>query len=178
MNTFLNPNSIQNESIAESKLSGELQTKINSSSSGRIYTAGANIDITNDVISVTGITVPTKTSDLTNDSGFLTNHQSLSDYSTTSQMNTAISNMAAQIDAVKYDSSQSLTSAQKSQACSNIGAVSMDNFVTDGLYMRKNSAWTAVTKSDLLTILDATIETWTFTDDNNVQYEKEIIVLN
>lgn len=80
--------------------------------------------------------------------------------------------------AVKYDSSQSLTSAQKSQACSNIGAVSTDNFITDGLYMRKNSAWAAVTKADLLTILGGTVETWTFTDDNNVQYVKDIIVLN
>lgn len=70
------------------------------SGAGTSYTAGTNIDITNGVISVTGITVPTKTSDLTNDSGFLTEHQSLSAYSTTSQMNTAISaatnNMATQ----------------------------------------------------------------------------------
>ena len=36
-------------------------------------TAGTNIDITDDVISVTGITVPTKTSDLTNDSDFMAN---------------------------------------------------------------------------------------------------------
>ena len=41
-------------------------------SAGTTYSAGTNIDITNDVISVTGITVPTKTSDLTNDSGFVT----------------------------------------------------------------------------------------------------------
>ena len=38
---------------------------------GGVYSAGTNIDITDDVISVTGITVPTKTSDLTNDSGFV-----------------------------------------------------------------------------------------------------------
>ena len=36
------------------------------------YSAGTNIDITNNVISVTGITVPTKLSDLTNDEGFIT----------------------------------------------------------------------------------------------------------
>lgn len=41
-------------------------------SSGVVYTAGTNIDITNDVISVTGITVPTDVSDLNNDSGYLT----------------------------------------------------------------------------------------------------------
>lgn len=39
---------------------------------GSNYSAGTNIDITNDVISVTGITVPTKLSDLTNDAGFIT----------------------------------------------------------------------------------------------------------
>lgn len=39
---------------------------------GGTYVAGNNIDITNDVISVTGISVPTKVSDLTNDSGYLT----------------------------------------------------------------------------------------------------------
>lgn len=42
------------------------------------YSAGTNIDISNNVISVTGITVPTKTSQLTNDSGFLTEHQDIS----------------------------------------------------------------------------------------------------
>ena len=39
---------------------------------GSDYSAGANIDITNNVISVTGITVPTSTSALTNDSGYVT----------------------------------------------------------------------------------------------------------
>lgn len=39
---------------------------------GSEYSGGSNIDITNNVISVTGITVPTKVSDLTNDSGYLT----------------------------------------------------------------------------------------------------------
>lgn len=36
------------------------------------YSAGTNINIANHVISVTGITVPTKLSDLTNDEGFIT----------------------------------------------------------------------------------------------------------
>ena len=39
--------------------------------SGSDYSAGSNIDITNNVISVTGITVPTKLSELTNDEGFV-----------------------------------------------------------------------------------------------------------
>lgn len=41
--------------------------------SGQSYTAGKNIDISSsNVISVTGITVPTKVSDLTNDIGYIT----------------------------------------------------------------------------------------------------------
>ena len=39
--------------------------------SGSDYSAGANIDITDHIISVTGITVPTKLSELTNDEGFV-----------------------------------------------------------------------------------------------------------
>ena len=39
------------------------------------YSGGTNIDITDYIISVTGITVPTKTSDLTNDSGFINSEQ-------------------------------------------------------------------------------------------------------
>ena len=42
----------------------------------KTFTANASTDVT------CNITVPTKTSDLTNDSGFLTSHQSLSNYST------------------------------------------------------------------------------------------------
>lgn len=42
---------------------------------GAVYSAGTNINIdANNVISVTGITVPTKTSDLQNDSGFITSN--------------------------------------------------------------------------------------------------------
>lgn len=36
------------------------------------YTAGTNIDITDHIISVTGITLPTKVSELVNDSGYIT----------------------------------------------------------------------------------------------------------
>lgn len=39
--------------------------------SGSDYSAGTNIDITNNVISVTGITVPTKLSEFTNDAGYV-----------------------------------------------------------------------------------------------------------
>ena len=50
------------------------------------YSAGTNIDITNEVISVTGITVPTKVSDLQNDAGYITN-DALNGYATLSDCN-------------------------------------------------------------------------------------------
>ena len=40
---------------------------------------------------IDGITVPTKVSELENDKGYLTEHQSLADYSTTAQVQTMIS---------------------------------------------------------------------------------------
>ena len=54
------------------------------------YTAGDNIDITNNVISVTGITEPTKVSDLENDSGFIT-EDALSGYAESSAVTQEIS---------------------------------------------------------------------------------------
>lgn len=51
-------------------------------------------DFTNDAGFITSAALPTKTSDLTNDSGFITS-AALSPYSTTQQMNTAISNAVA-----------------------------------------------------------------------------------
>ncbi|MBR4475334.1 MAG: hypothetical protein IKP05_01465, partial [Alphaproteobacteria bacterium] len=48
--------------------------------------------------------IPTKTSDLTNDSGFLTSHQSLADYATTAAMNEAIqqAQLNGQVDLTDY----------------------------------------------------------------------------
>lgn len=47
-------------------------TDVNPGGGGAAYSAGTNIDITNNVISVTGISVPTDVSDLNNDAGYLT----------------------------------------------------------------------------------------------------------
>lgn len=58
---------------------------------GKVYSAGTNISIEDEVISVTGITVPTKVSDLQNDAGYITEHQSLSAYSTTEQVENMVS---------------------------------------------------------------------------------------
>ena len=63
------------KTINNQSLLGSGNIEIQGGSGGGSYTAGNNIDITNDVISVTGITVPTKTSDLTNDSGFINSEQ-------------------------------------------------------------------------------------------------------
>lgn len=54
------------------------------------YSAGTNIDITDDVISVTGITVPTKVSDLQNDTGYITD-AALSGYAESSAVTAEIS---------------------------------------------------------------------------------------
>jgi len=55
-------------------------TDVNPSGGGS-YTAGTNIDITNNVISVTGITVPTDVSDLNNDVGYITQSELPADVS-------------------------------------------------------------------------------------------------
>ena len=76
------------------------------------YTAGTNIDITDHIISVTGITIPTKVSELVNDSGYITtadtqNFVTSGDVQT--QINNSISGKAdssavtAQISAVKQE---------------------------------------------------------------------------
>ena len=76
------------------------------------YTAGTNIDITDHIISVTGITVPTKVSELVNDKGYITtadtqNFVTSGDVQT--QINNSISGKAdssavtAQISAVKQE---------------------------------------------------------------------------
>ena len=58
---------------------------------GGNYSAGTNIEITNNVISVTGITVPTSTSDLTNDSGFITSADT-ENFVTSAETQTQINN--------------------------------------------------------------------------------------
>lgn len=54
------------------------------------YSAGTNIDITDDVISVTGISVPTKVSELQNDTGYITD-SALSGYAESSAVTAEIS---------------------------------------------------------------------------------------
>lgn len=63
------------------------------------YEAGTNIEIVDGVISVTGITVPTKVSDLQNDEGYITD-DALSGYAQTTavtqQINNAVSGLASE----------------------------------------------------------------------------------
>ena len=80
------------------------------------YSGGTNIDITDHIISVTGITVPTKLSDLTNDSGYINSEQAQTqiDNSVSSKVDTDIftaytANTKTEIDnavSVKADSSR------------------------------------------------------------------------
>lgn len=80
------------------------------------YSGGTNIDITDHIISVTGITVPTKTSDLTNDSGYINSEQAQTqiDNSVSGKVDTDIftaytANTKTEIDnavSVKADSSR------------------------------------------------------------------------
>ena len=80
------------------------------------YSGGTNIDITDHIISVTGITVPTKLSELTNDSGYINSEQAQTqiDNSISGKVNTDIftaytANTKTEIDnavSVKADSSR------------------------------------------------------------------------
>lgn len=86
----------QHQSLADYATKSELATKQDT------LTAGNNITIVDGVISSTQ---PTKTSDLTNDSGYLTEHQSLEAYSTTTQVQSMINTAIAGItdgEAVSY----------------------------------------------------------------------------
>lgn len=70
--------------------------------SGGSYTGGDGIDITNNVISVDNTVakksdIPTKTSDLTNDSGFITS-SALTSYVTTTQLEDALDDYALSTD--------------------------------------------------------------------------------
>ena len=58
--------------------------------SGATYTAGNNIDITNDVISVTGISVPTSNTAFTNDANYVTSAYTDTNYYTKNQIDQMI----------------------------------------------------------------------------------------
>ena len=127
--------------------------------SGTTYSAGANIDITNDVISVTGITVPDVSNFVTSgdvqtqidnsldgfateewveEQGYLTEHQSLSAYSTTQEVEGMIASAKTEVESEIPDVSGFVTSGQvKSQIESYDYATQsqipdVSNFVTSG----------------------------------------------
>lgn len=79
-------------------------------------TAGTNIDITNNVVSVTGITIPTSNTAFTNDAGYLTSHQSLS-------------GVVASVD---YDSNSKLIKFFNS-ANTQIDSIDATDFIKDGM---------------------------------------------
>ena len=126
---------------------------------GTEYEAGENIDITNNTISVTGITVPTKTSELTNDSGFLTEHQSLSAYSTTEQMNSAISSatqdmattgdlstLKTEIESEIPDVSDFVTSGEVQTKIDN--AIATETARTESTYLKEHQSLSAYSTTE------------------------------
>ena len=146
---------------------------------GTEYEAGENIDITGRVISVTGITIPTKTSELTNDSGFiteealagyateewvegkgyLTEHQSLSAYSTTEEMNSAISSatqdmattgdlntIKTEIEAEIPDVSDFVTSGEVQTKIDN--AIATETARTESTYLKEHQSLSAYSTTE------------------------------
>ena len=92
---------------------------------------GISVDIKNKAVD---IAVPTKTSDLNNDSGFITQHQDISELANLNQV-------------VRHDTAQVLTDEQKELARTNIGA-GTSNF--DGKYSSLTGIPTIPTKTSQL----------------------------
>lgn len=102
---------------------------------GKVYSAGTNISIDeNDVISVTGITVPTKVSELQNDAGYLTEHQSLSAYSTTEQ-----------VEGMITAATSSLTSTQDVENMVSAATAATTGWVENQHYLTEHQSLTAYT---------------------------------
>ena len=88
----------------------------------KTFTANASSNVT------ANITVPTKTSDLTNDSGFLTSHQSLSNYSTLANTIKSLSISGKTITYTKGDNSTgTLTTQDNNTWTAMVGATSSSN---------------------------------------------------
>ena len=88
----------------------------------KTFTANASSNVT------ANITVPTKTSDLTNDSGFLTSHQSLSNYSTLANTIKSLSISGKTITYTKGDDTTgTLTTQDNNTWTAMVGATSSSN---------------------------------------------------
>ena len=88
----------------------------------KTFTANANSDVT------CNITVPTKTSELTNNSGFLTSHQSLSNYSTLANTIKSLSISGKTITYTKGDNTTgTLTTQDNNTWTAMVGATSSSN---------------------------------------------------
>lgn len=137
---------------------------------GKVYSAGTNINIDSaNVISVTGITVPTKVSELDNDAGYLTEHQSLSAYSTTEEVQGMVSAATASttgwVENQHYlTEHQSLTAYTPTSGFSTIngsaitsgGNITIDSSSTVELTQAQYDALTEKEEGTLYVITDAT----------------------
>ena len=111
----------------------------------RNYSAGTNIDITDDVISVTGITVPTKTSQLTNDSGFITDISGKQDVLVSGANIKTINNQS-----ILGSGDLSITAGRNYTAGTNI------SIVNDVISVTGITSYTGITSLDVTTALGYT----------------------
>lgn len=85
---------------------------------------GGAVDSVNGQVGNVVLDIPSKTSDLVNDSGFLTQHQDISGLATKSELEAVEGKIPA--NSVEY-TQQTLTAEQKKQVRENIGAVDTAN---------------------------------------------------
>ena len=118
------------------------------------YTAGDNIDITNNVISVTGITEPTKVSDLENDSGFIT-EDALSGYAessaVTQEISQAVSGLAEQSAVTQQISDATSGLAESSAVTAEISAATSGLAESSAVTQEINNAVSGLAESSAVT---------------------------
>ena len=123
---------------------------------GKVYSAGTNINIDEyDVISVTGITVPTKVSDLENDEGFLTS-DSISGYSTTSEVEGMISAATAattgwvedQHYLTEHQSLSAYSTTDEVEGMISAATASTTGWVADQHYLTEHQSLSAYSTTD------------------------------
>lgn len=129
---------------------------------GGSYSAGTNIDITDNVISVTGITVPTKLSELENDEGFITSN----DIPTS---NTAFTNDAGYItsDALSgYAATSALTPIQNQiNEVEEVTATALDD-LNDRVDEISGNSVTTGTVQSMITAATSGLASTTYVDNS------------
>ena len=115
-------------------------------SSGSEYSGGTNIDITNNVISVTGITVPTNVSDLTNDSNFLTKSSADTLYATQADLASVSGDIPTNTSDLTNDSGYLTSSDLKT--INNSSIVGSGNIVVPQIWIGTQAQYEALPSYD------------------------------